>query len=57
MLYCKNGKVIKFNVEEFNTESDKYYKLWKLKYNIELPKKYISEKNMIDFICGKKNSL
>ena len=35
MLYCKNGKVIKFNVEEFNTESDKYYKLWELKYNIE----------------------
>ena len=57
MFYCINGKVIKFNVDEFNNETEKYYKLWKLKYNIELPKKYISEKNMIDFICGKKNSL
>jgi len=57
MLFHKNGEIVKFKTEEFKNEKEKYEKMWKLKYNIELPKKHISENNMIDFICGKKNSL
>lgn len=57
MFFCKNNKIVTFEPEKFNNEKDKYEKLWNLKYNINIPKKHISENNMLDFICGKKNSL
>ena len=57
MLFHKNGEIVKFKTQEFKNEKEKYEKMWKLKYNIELPKKHISENNMLDFICGKKNSI
>ena len=57
MFFYKNNEVVKLETKAFKNEKEKYAEIWKVKYNVELPKKHITQNNMIDFICGKKNSI
>lgn len=57
MFFHKDNQVVKLETKKFKNEREKYYEIWKVKYNVELPKKQITQNNMIDFICGKKNSI
>ena len=49
------GEIIYFDMSKFNNEKEMYIKLWKLMYNIDVPKK---EKNfmesIVDYVNGEK---
>tara|TARA_B100000686_G_C16727439_1_gene938616 strand:+ start:1174 stop:1347 length:174 start_codon:yes stop_codon:yes gene_type:complete len=50
----KDKNIILFNLNKYTNEEDKYKQLWKLKYNINFPKKPFNE-DLLNYIMGIKN--
>ena len=58
MYFYKNGKLVEFDEKKYNSDKEKYTKMWKEKYNVELPKENtISVEHVVNYISGKKFSL
>ena len=55
MYFYKNGKLVEFDEKKHNNDKEKYTKMWKEKYNVELPKENtISVEQVVNYISGKK---
>jgi len=61
-MFVRNhkGKIITFEPNKFFSEYDKYIKLWKIKYNIDLDKSNKSKnvlRSITDYVNGIKDSV
>jgi len=61
-MFIRNheGKIITFEPNKFYSECDKYIKLWKIKYNIDLDKSNKTEtmlRSVTDYVNGIKDSV
>ena len=49
------GEMVYFDMSKFNNEQEMYHKLWKLMYNIDVPKKEKNfMKSIVDYVNGEK---
>lgn len=52
----KEGKIIYFDVTKFNSDNEMYERLWKLLYNIDLPKEEVHFlDDIVDYVNGEKS--
>ena len=61
-MFVRNheGKIITFEPNNFFSEYNKYIKLWKIKYNIDLDKSNKSKtvlRSITDYVNGMKDSV
>ena len=61
-MFVRNykGRIVYFEVNNFFSEYEKYTKLWKIKYNIDLDKSKKSQtvlRSIVDYVNGIKDSV
>ena len=58
-MFVRNskGEIITFEPKEFFSEYNKYTKLWKIKYNMDLDKPKETFRAIINYVNGMKDSV